>query len=108
MFSLPTFDPTFYTALHSLDFGSVQSPDGRDHYLDANTPVSVISAPIPDVVGAGSLAPPVGSFIPNPYDVTGVKQGAPFFTIPKHFGARVAVGVLAIGILLVVVLRLTK
>lgn len=107
MLKPPTFDPTFYTALHSLDFGSVQSPDGRDHFLDANTPVSVISAPIPDVVGSASLTP-TGSLIPDPYAVTGVAKGASFFTVPPHFGARVAVGVLAIGILLVVVLRITK
>jgi hypothetical protein len=101
---MPTqFDPTFYTALHSLDFGSVQSPDGRDHYLDANTPVSVVAAPIPDVVSAASV-------IPSPYDVTGVTSGSSFLSplfSAKHIGARVAVGVLAIGLLLVVAFRLT-
>jgi len=106
-FNVPKFDPTFYTALHSLDFGSVQSPDGRDHYLDANTPVSVVAAPIPDIVSAGSIIPPVGSLLPDPYAVTGVTKGAPFLNVP-HLGARVAVGVLAVGLLLVVAFRITR
>jgi hypothetical protein len=103
-FNPPVFDPTFYTALHSLDFGSVQSPDGRDHYLDANTPVSVVNSPIPDVVDAGNIIPSLK--IPSPFDVTGVKPNTSF--IPAHFGARAAVGVLAIGLLIVVAFRLTK
>ncbi len=99
MLNLPPVNPLDTTAMHFFDLGDVESPDGRAHPLTALTPVSLVSS---DPVGAVG----VGQQIANA--VTGKASDAVSGIIPKHFGARVAVGVLAIGILLIVAFRLAK
>lgn len=85
--NLPAINPLDTTAMHFFDAGDVQSDDGRSHPVTAMTPVSLIP-------GTPSLLP--------------VSLPSPSGLIPKHLGARLAVGVLAIGILLIVAFRLAK
>lgn len=88
----PPYDPLNFTALESLDFGEVYTPDGRAHPFDANTPVNVSYVSSPG--GPGGATPLTALF--------------PSLAVPQHFGARLAVGVLAIGVLLIVAFRLAK
>lgn len=110
-------DPTAMTALHSFDFGSVYSPDGREH------PVTSYSLPflanLPNVGAAQpsnsqpSSSDPVDP--PSTYPATGPNTPAqnasfsiPFFHAPSHFGARLVVVLVGIVILAIVVARLLK
>lgn len=118
--SLP--DPTHVTALHSLDFGTVHSSDGRAHPLNAMTPITVET--VPDVVDPGvatsatvTAAGPCDAFVfgspawigcqaathgvATPADIA-----AKF--LPSHAIARIVVIVLAIGILFIVAWRIAK
>lgn len=92
-------DPLHTTALESLDFGDVLSPDGRAHPMTANTsiyPVDPVSAtPVDPGTQSGAQA---------------VLAGETLFGLFKtqHIAARTVVGLVAIGILLIVVVRLVK
>lgn len=122
-------DPTFFTSMQSLDLGSVYTPDGREHPITALTPMYSISSPS-DVAGVSLPADPgngtssqsgtpglPGSstvdgwlnkiFGTTPQDPMGIGNGAVAAVASGHYGARFAVGILAIGILLIVVARLT-
>jgi hypothetical protein len=94
--NIPQVNPLHTTAMHFFDLGDVESPDGRAHPVTATTPVSLVASTQPTA---------------STQDAT--MQSASFASsllpsMPKHFGARVAVGVLAIGILLIVAFRLAK
>jgi hypothetical protein len=105
-------DPTHLTALHSLDFGSVYSADGREHPLTAFTPVyqmedsgavsSDVQAPLPSSSSGASTTTPGGTLTPANYWPDWLTP-----KVPTHIGARVVVGLIAIGIILIVALRLT-
>lgn len=94
--------PSFTTALHSLDFGDVTSPDGRAHPLTALTPITIGPRSITDdqqqLVSDSGAPVQEASFphIPNP------------FSLPPHFGIRTIVVVIAIVLILIVGLRLTR
>lgn len=94
-------DPLHTTALESLDFGDVLSPDGRAHPVTANTAVYPIIDP------GTAQQPTVTAPASNPVGTVGSWLTTSFFT-DNHIGARAVVGILAIGILLIVVFRLTK
>lgn len=91
-------DPLHTTALESLDFGDVLSPDGRAHPVTANTTVY----PVDPGVTQQPTTP-----ASNPVGTVGSWAISQLFT-DNHIGARAVVGILAIGILLIVVFRLTK
>lgn len=100
-------DPTHYTALQSLDFGNVLSLDGRAHPFDAMTPVSVDNVPA-TVVPAGTNTGPVVSLPADgtPSNVPSVSMAdIASGLLPKHIGARLAVGFLAVAILIIVAIR---
>lgn len=98
-FALPTLPQLHQTALLSTDFGSVYSKDGREHpvtslipvKLDAETVTQAASNVKQNLQQAGFGLPSL-----NP------------FKLPEHFGARAVVGIIAIGIILLVVWRLVK
>lgn len=118
-------NPTNFTALQSLDFGSVYTPDGREH------PVTAFSLPFLANLTNPANSQPTSSYAidpPTTYPATGVNvpaQGSATsqatlsnanfdlggmvakFT-PAHFGARLVVGIVAIIILAIVVVRLLK
>lgn len=104
MFPNP-LDPTHFTALHSTDAGSVFSADGREHPVTALTPVVVTTE-----TGAPVGSPPVDHRPWNPLDPsTWYQGGVPGVPgLPSHFGVRFVVGLVAIGILFIVVFRLVK
>lgn len=86
-----------WPALHSLDLGSVISPDGRDtpllHSMTVNVAPSVDSADNVDskatsVTTTNALLPDV---LPK---------------LPEHFGARVAVGIIAVVVIVIVAWRI--
>jgi len=125
MFELPQINPLHTTALHFFDFGDVESPDGRSHPLTIDTAVSFAKSDDCSqfTVGsiawqrcqvqkqiaagiAGSSAPSQGGSGPTPDPSSG--GGILGGLTGKNTPARIAIGVLAIGILLIVALRLTK
>jgi hypothetical protein len=104
-------DPTHTIGLQSLDFGSVYSSDGREHPLLALTPVfrqdsSQLATSQPTSTSgtdpASTALGVVSGALPSPGSIA--SSFLP--SLPPHFGARVAVGVIAIAILLIVVARL--
>lgn len=101
-------NPMDLTALHSLDFGNVYSLDGREHPVTATTPVYAVDVPpltSPDTVGVNSSpSGPTGTTAGG--TLTQASFGWP--SLPSHIGARTVVGILAVGILLIVVFRLIK
>lgn len=114
---VPSLDPTFFTALHSLDFGEVQSPDGRSHPVDAMTPIDIVAAtpvvqPVNATSGSAVGSPPSTE---DPGVIATAKQVATdaienYLGIGKaqHRVARIVLSVVAIGIIIVVAVRLTK
>lgn len=115
MFELPQINPLHTTALHFFDLGDVESPDGRSHPITSTTPVSFTTegqqpaAPAPKAPKTPDMPliiPGMGVFpgIPG----SGAAIDAVSNLTPKHFGARLAISVLAIGILLIVAFRLAK
>lgn len=105
-----TTDPLNLTSLHSLDFGSVYSPDGREHPITALTTVypmysdagpSDVQPPLPS--SGSSTTTPGGTIVPISWPDW--KSFLP--SLPPHFGARLVVGLVAIGIILIVAARLT-
>jgi hypothetical protein len=121
--------------MHFFDFGESYSPDGRAHPVDAFTPVVASFAPSTAgdcsqyAVGsldwqrcqakkdvgsmiAGSSAPASGGSGPTPDPSSGGgiigKIASAATGMDSHTPARIALGVLAIGILIVVAIRLTK
>lgn len=103
--TLNRLGPVSDTALHSLDFGEVLSPDGRAHPLDALTPITVYTAP-----AAGPTAPVSGTTGPgNASGTTLAGFGLPSLpSFPSHFGARFVVGVVGVGLVLIVAWRLAR
>lgn len=113
-------NPESYTALQSLDFGSVYTPDGREH------PVTAFSLPFLANLTNPSNSQPSSSYAidpPSTYPATGVnvpQQGSATtqasFDVggmiskytPKHLGARFVVGLVALIILTIVLVRLLK
>lgn len=109
-------DPTATTALHSFDFGSVYTPDGREH------PITSFSLPflanLPTFAPQPSNSQPSSSDPVDPpttYPATGPNTPAqnasfniPFLSAPSHFGARLVVGLVGIVVLAIVVARLLK
>lgn len=95
--SLPTLPQLHQTALQSFDLGSVYSKDGRDHPVTSLIPVR-LDAETVQTAAAGvkeAVAQNAGMFS-NP------------FKLPEHAGARAVVGLIAIGIILIIVWRLVK
>lgn len=114
-FELPGLPASHTTALHSLDFGDVYSSDGRAHPITALIPVEIREEPAtvnvsPTVVPAGSASSP--QVAPPPADpsaiLTGIGGAIADKVFPQHIGARLVVGVIAVGIILLVVWRLVK
>lgn len=104
-------DPTFTTALESFDFGSVFSPDGRDHPMTATTPVNVVPSDpgMTPVQGPGSLPASPLPGVPGGEIISGLAAAGTSLTMSvRHLGARVVVGVIGIGLLLIVGWRLTE
>ncbi len=104
------YDETFFVALHSLDLGDIHSPDGRAHPLTAMTPVSVVEHASDAGAGTVEIAPtvlPAGTAT-GPSFMPSLPSLNPKDWIPQHFGARLAVGVVAVGLLLIVAWRLSK
>lgn len=103
-------DPLHLTALHSLDFGSVYSADGREHPITAFTPVfqmedsgavsSDVQPPLPS--SGSSTTTPGGTLTPVNYWPDWLTP-----KVPEHIGARVIVGIIAIGLIFIVAFRLT-
>jgi hypothetical protein len=126
MFELPQINPLHTTAMHFFDFGDIESPDGRSHPLTADTAVRLVTSgddcsqyavgsiawqrcQVQKQVAAGiagSSAPSQGGSGPTPDPSSG--GGILGGLTGKHTPARIAISVLAIGILLIVALRLTK
>lgn len=95
--SMPTLPTLHQTALQSFDLGSVYSKDGRDHPVTSLIPVRLDAETVTQAAGAAreAVAQNAGMFS-NP------------FKLPEHAGARAVVGLIAIGIILLVVWRLIK
>jgi hypothetical protein len=130
MFELPQINPLHTTAMHFFDFGDIESPDGRSHPLTADTAVRLVTSGddcSQYAVGsiawqrcqvqkqvtagiAGSSAPSQGGSgpTPDPSSGGGIVDKITQAATGKHTPARIAISVLAIGILLIVALRLTK
>lgn len=105
------YGESFWVNLHSLDLGDINSPDGRAHPLTAMTPV--VAMPCSTCDGSwlsNSNAP--AQFVDNANTHASSGFTNPFNfslpSLPSHFGARMAIGVLALGLLLIVAFRLTK
>lgn len=97
-------DPTFTTSLHFSDFGSVYSADGREHPVTAMTPVySVNDSERVPVTNA-----PAGAVTTPMVPVGWPDWLKPDFLKDQHIGARFVVGVVAVGLILVVALRITR
>lgn len=89
-----------WPALHSLDLGSVISPDGRDTPLVPTMPV--ILRPDATAAPTASAAPDDAS---SSKSVTSaILPGLP--DLPPHFGARVVVAIIAVLVIVVVVWRI--
>ena len=87
MITTPTqLDPTQYYALQTLDMGNVLSPDGRAHPFDGSTPV-------------------VATAIPASFPIPSALNPFSSWHWPPNFGARVAIGIIAVLILVLVVAR---
>jgi hypothetical protein len=109
-------DPTATTALHSLDFGSVYTPDGREHPVTAFT--LPFFANLPSLGGnQPSNSQPTSSNPvdpPSTYPATGPNAPTnagfhiPGLSWPEHFGTRVVVGLVGLIVLTIVVVRLLK
>lgn len=104
--NLPTLDPTHFTALHSLDVDAIQTADGRDHQLDAHTPVhfSWVLDSVPDTSGV----------TPTPAASTALPTSSQHWwdsllpDVPQHLGARVVVVIVGLLVLAVAVFKLAK
>lgn len=113
MNTLLPLNPLDLTSMHWFDLGEIESPDGRSHPLNAFTPISFAPSAPPDSLDEKPkpdyqipIVTPMGTYnVPSGVadKVTGLIP-----SMPKHFGARLAVAVLAIGILLIVAFRLAK
>ena len=94
-------DPLNTTALESLDFGSVYSPDGREHPVNAQTPVATTEA-----------ASPAAQVSTNP--LPGWMQwlawllGDSHTPSPEFAMFRLIAIVVGIGLVFIVAFRLTK
>jgi hypothetical protein len=117
-------DPTRATALESLDFGSVYTPDGREH------PVTALSLPFLANLTNPQFSQPTSSSPidpPSTYPATGpnlsssslnlnaatagtvapgVSAGPFHIGLPQNFGARLALGVLAILIIAIIIFKM--
>jgi len=113
--SLPGLPETHTTALHSLDFGDMYSPDGRAHPITALIPIELREVPPvanvsptvvgPDAVTSPQVAPPPAN---SSAILTSVGGAIVDKLLPQHIGARLVVGIIAVGIILLVVWRLVK
>lgn len=109
-------DPTATTAVHSFDFGSLYTPDGREHPVTAFTLPFLAGLPSPFSEPSNSQpssSNPVDP--PSTYPATGPNVsnasfglGLPSLSMPSHFGTRVVVGLVGIIVLAIVVARLLK
>ena len=105
-------DPLALTSIHALDFGSVYTPDGREH------PVTGISLPFLSqqlTNSQPSSSNPVD--VPTTYPATGPNVPPvsqmwgwlnPDFAKDSHLGARFVVGLVGLIILAIVVARIIK
>jgi len=108
--AVPSVDPTFTTALQSLDMGSVYSADGREHPVLGVTPISIMTQPTSTTtVDQSTVSPATGPNTP------GSSQFASFdisslwgFAQNKHIGARFVIGVLALIIFAIAISRILK
>lgn len=116
---IQALDPTHFTALQSLDFGDILSPDGRAHPVTAFTPLSFASAisATPDAQSVPVPASGVGGSQSNTTTaatpvVTNVSFSAAdalrlLGLLPNAtgttgtIGPRLVVGVIAIGLILI-------
>lgn len=87
------------------DLGSVFTPDGREHQVAGHTPVvfssvhdSLRESP-PEAVATAALAAPA---------IGWPDWATPDFLKEKHIGTRLVVGIVAIGLILIAALRLTR
>lgn len=99
-------DPTNLTALHSLDFGNVYSPDGREHPILGLTPVSFGSPLDPQ-----PTEPATPSVVDTPFSNVSMSDIWDFFSgVGKdhHIIARLVVGFIAMVLVIVVAIRLIR
>jgi hypothetical protein len=119
-------DPTRTTALESLDFGSVYTPDGREHSVTALTLPFLANLTNPQMsqpsssnpVDPPSTYPATGPNLSQPQlnlnaatassPQTGISAGPFSLTLPQNFGARIAVAVVAILVIAVLVWKIVK
>ena len=114
MNTLLPLNPLDLTSMHWFDLGEVESPDGRSHPLNAFTPISFAPSAPPDSLDEKPKTPDYQIPIVTPMGTYNISSGVAdkvsglIPSLPSHFGARLAVAVLAIGILLIVAFRLAK
>lgn len=114
MISTPS-DPTSQGLIPYFDFGSVYSPDGREHPVTGQTPVyatQTSAVATPPISGQGQGTPMQNVALGFP-DLGGkIKEWlTPDFMKwwkKQHFGARAIALVIAIFLILIAAFRLTK
>lgn len=102
-------DPTWLTSRYLADFGSVYTPDGREHPVTATTPAYFTQR---DSVREAPPLPPE-SPVAQSVQSQNVALGWPTWLTPdflegKHLAARAVVIVLAVALIIIVAFRLTR
>lgn len=88
-----------WPALDSLDMGSLISPDGRDTPLLPSQPIVPLAASSSASSTTDASSAPASTTSP-------VSLGSLLPSVPDHFGARLAVGAIAVVVILIVVWRI--
>lgn len=98
-------DPMQTTALHFLDFGSWYSPDGREHPITGLTPIAPDTIAAPTATVAATTTANAAS---NTSDGIVDKLLDKLLGKAKNIGGRLAIGALAVLLIVVVAFRLTR
>jgi hypothetical protein len=111
----PPVPVSFLTALQSFDVGEFIAPDGRAHVVDAHLPITFGPVVTPEGQDTVQVNPTVAAEPTGPTytPVAAVSQqdngaGVSLFHLhmPQHLGARVAIGVIAVLLIVIAVARL--
>jgi hypothetical protein len=103
---MPQLDPTWEVGLLSSDFGNVYTPDGREHPVLGITPVGqTVATPSISATTAPAQTANVGL---GPFSSINPFSGIGSLLTDHHIGARVIVGIVGIGLVFIVALRLTR
>lgn len=112
----PPVPVSFLTALQSFDAGEFISPDGRAHSVTASLPISFGPATTAEGQDTVQVSPTVAaeptgpSYTPPVAAVSQQDQGAGLslfhLHMPQHFGARVAIGVIAVLLIVIAIARM--